>query len=91
VVAQRHRPVGHLAHGQAAKHSITPGETPGLQACLPTGEAAETQQQSPRRRAGAPARSSRSRSSGKGAGSTGAMSGGDGDEWRRDQQIATVR
>jgi hypothetical protein len=72
VVAQRHRPVGyggaeqHLAHGQAAKPSITPGETPGLQACLPTNGAAETQQQVPRRAAETPARSSQSRSSHRG-------------------------
>jgi hypothetical protein len=39
----------HLAHGQAAKHSATPGEHRGLQTCHPTSEVAETQQQAPRR------------------------------------------
>jgi hypothetical protein len=96
VAAQRHRRVGyggaeqHLAHGQAAKHSITPGETPGLQECLPTGKAVETQQQAPRRGEGTPTRSSQSRSSRRGE-IDWATSGGDGDERRRDRQITTVR
>jgi hypothetical protein len=90
VAAQRHRPVGyggaeqHLAHGQAAKPIITPGKTPGLQACLQTGGVAETQQQAPRRGAETPARSSQSRSSHRGEIDWG-------DERRRDRQIATVR
>jgi hypothetical protein len=46
----------HRAHGRMAKHSTTPGgATLGLQACLPTGYGSEDQQQTLRRRAGAPA------------------------------------
>jgi hypothetical protein len=53
--------------------------------------AAETQQQMPIRRAGAPARASQSGSSSTRANSTGATSGDDGDERRRNQQITMVR
>jgi hypothetical protein len=73
------------------KHSTTPGRCQGCKHAFQPAMAAETQQQTPRRRAGAPARPSRSGSSSKGASSTGAASGGDGDERRRDRQIATVR
>jgi hypothetical protein len=69
VAAQCHRLVDHdgedvaPCHGQAQCHTW---ETPGLQECHPTREAVETQQQVPRRRAGATARPGQSRSSRRG-------------------------
>jgi hypothetical protein len=80
----------HLANDQAAKHIITPGETSGLQACLPIGVGG-----------GDPAADAEKKSKShslveleqielQGARSTGATSGGDGDERRRDRQIAMV-
>jgi hypothetical protein len=74
-----------------AKHSTTPGRRRGCRHAFQPAMVVETQQQTPRRRAGAPARPIRSGSSSKGASSTGAANGGNGDERRRDRQIATVR
>jgi hypothetical protein len=93
---RRHHPVGY-GDGGVAQCSRPSGQAPHRiwrrrRGCIrhPTGEAAKTPLQAPRRGAEAPARSSRSRSSHWGE-INWATLGGDGDEQRRNRQIATVK
>jgi hypothetical protein len=90
-----HRPVATTARGSTVLTAEWPstvphlGATPGLQACLPTGDGGGDQPQTPRIRAGAPAWPSRSRSSLEGK-IDWATLGGDGDERRRSLRIPLV-